>query len=197
MFAQQVAQAADVPATLESDLAKHAVRGRARPTPSSRGFLEQELAPRGRDKEAVGREQYARDSRYFLGTEIDLDETYAWGWEELHRIETEMLEISATLAGDGATIADAVAVIESDPARRIDGAENFREWMQELADRTLADLADTHFDIPEPSGGSSAGSRRPRTAASTTRRRRRTSAGRAGCGGRSPTASRRSTRGAR
>ncbi len=54
------------------------------------------------------------------------------------------------LAGAGATIADAVAVIESDPARRIDGAEHFRGWMQDLADRTLADLADTHFDIPEP-----------------------------------------------
>ena len=123
VFAQQVAQAADVPATLESDLAKHAVEASAAYAEFAT-FLEQELAPRGRDKEAVGREQYARDSRYFLGTEIDLDETYAWGWEELHRIETEMLAISATLAGAGATIADAVAVIESDPARRIDGAEH-------------------------------------------------------------------------
>ena len=149
VFAQQVAQATDVPATLESDLAKHAVEASAAYAEFAT-FLKEELAPRGRDKEAVGREQYARDSRYFLGTEIDLDETYAWGWEELHRIETEMLAISAKLAGDGATIADAVAVIESDPARRIDGADNFRGWMQDLADRTLADMADTHFDIPEP-----------------------------------------------
>ncbi len=149
LFAQQVARATDVPATLESDLAKHAVEA-SRAYAEFARFLEEELAPRGRDKEAVGREQYARDSRYFLGTEIDLDETYAWGWEELHRIETEMLAISATLAGEGATIADAVAVIESDPERRIDGAEAFRGWMQDLADRTLADMADTHFDIPEP-----------------------------------------------
>jgi uncharacterized protein (DUF885 family) len=149
VFAQQVAQASDVPASLESDLAKHAVEA-STAFAEFATFLEQELAPRGRDTEAVGREQYARDSRYFLGTEIDLDETYAWGWDELHRIETEMLAISATLAGAGATIADAVAVIEGDPARRIDGADKFRGWMQDLADRTLADLADTHFDIPEP-----------------------------------------------
>jgi uncharacterized protein (DUF885 family) len=148
IFARQVARA-DVPSTLESDLAKHAVEASTAYAEFAT-FLEQELALRGRDKEAVGREQYARDSRYFLGTEIDLDETYAWGWEELHRIETEMLAISATLAGSGATINDAVAVIESDPARSIDGAEHFRGWMQDLADRTLADLADTHFDIPEP-----------------------------------------------
>ena len=61
-----------------------------------------------------------------------------------------MLAISAQLAGAGATIQDAVAHIESDPARAIEGKEQFREWMQELADRTLADVADTHFDIPEP-----------------------------------------------
>jgi uncharacterized protein (DUF885 family) len=149
VFAQLVAQAGDVPASLESDLARNAVLASGAYAELAT-FLEHELAPRGRDKEAVGREQYARDSRYFLGTEIDLDETYAWGWEELHRIETEMLAISAQLAGDGATIQDAVAHIESDPARAIEGKEQFREWMQELADRTLAEMADTHFDIPEP-----------------------------------------------
>jgi uncharacterized protein (DUF885 family) len=149
VFAQLVAKAGDVPASLESDLARNAVLA-STAFAEFATFLEQELAPRGRDKEAVGREEYARDSRYFLGTEIDLDETYAWGWEELHRIETEMLQISSKLAGDGATIADAVEVIENDPARRIDCAENFRAWMQDLADRTLADMADTHFDIPQP-----------------------------------------------
>jgi uncharacterized protein (DUF885 family) len=149
IFAQLVATAGDVPASLESDLARNAVLA-STAFAEFATFLEQELAPRGRDKEAVGREEYARDSRYFLGTEIDLDETYAWGWEELHRIETEMLQISSKLAGDGATIADAVEVVENDPERRIDGAENFRAWMQDLAERTLADMADTHFDIPEP-----------------------------------------------
>jgi uncharacterized protein (DUF885 family) len=149
VFAQQVAHAGDVPASLESDLARNAVLASTAYADFAT-FLEQELAPRGRDKEVVGRDQYARDSRYFLGTEIDLDETYAWGWEELHRIETEMLEISSKIAGDGASIQDAVTHIESDPERRVDGADNFRGWMQELADRTVAEMADTHFDIPEP-----------------------------------------------
>ncbi len=148
-FAQLVAGAQRVPASLETDLARNAVLASTAYAELAVA-LEQELAPRGRDKEAVGREQYARDSRYFLGTEIDLDETYAWGWEELHRIETEMLAISAALAGDGATIHDAVTRIEGDPARAIEGKERFRDWMQELADRTLDDMADTHFDIPEP-----------------------------------------------
>ncbi len=149
VFAQLVARADDVPTSLESDLARHAVLA-STAFADFATFLEQELAPLGLDKEAVGREQYARDSRFFLGTDIDLDETYAWGWEELHRIETEMLRLSAGIAGEGATIQDAVAHIDSDPQRLIDGAEAFRQWMQDLADRTLAEMADTHFDIPEP-----------------------------------------------
>src|SRR4051794_27513214 len=149
VFAGLVTGAGDLPASLETDLARHAVLASSAYADFAT-FLEEELAPRGRDKEAVGREQYVRDSRYFLGTDVDLDETYAWGWEELHRIESEMLETSARIAGAGATIQDAVTAVESDPERRIEGAESFRQWMQALADRTLADLAGTHFDIPEP-----------------------------------------------
>src|SRR5690606_2714900 len=34
--------------------------------------------------------------------------------------------------------------------RRIKGKEAFRDWMQQLADRTVAALHGRHFDIPEP-----------------------------------------------
>ena len=50
----------------------------------------------------------------------------------------------------GATVAEAVAHLDADPARVVHGREAFRDWMQDLADRTLADMADVHFDIPEP-----------------------------------------------
>lgn len=133
---------------LADDLERHARDAGAAFVATADAY--RDLAPRGRDKEAVGREQYARDSRYFLGTDIDLDETYAWGWEELHRLETEMAEVAAQIAGPGASVDEAVALLEGDASRRIEGAERFRDWMQEHADRTLADLADTHFDIPEP-----------------------------------------------
>src|SRR5690606_21267602 len=42
-------------------------------------FLETTLAPQARAEDAVGRERYALFSRTFLGAEVDLDETYAWG----------------------------------------------------------------------------------------------------------------------
>jgi uncharacterized protein (DUF885 family) len=97
----------------------------------------------------VGRDEYRLASRYFLGAEIDLDETYAWGWEELKRIADD-LDATAGRILDGADRAAAVEHLESDPSRRISGREAFRDWMQELADRAISDLSGTHFDIPEP-----------------------------------------------
>ncbi|MBB5871164.1 uncharacterized protein (DUF885 family) [Allocatelliglobosispora scoriae] len=112
-------------------------------------FLRDELAPQGRPKEAAGRERYALASQYFLGAKIDLDETYAWGFEELHRLETEMRAVSAQIAGPGASIDDAVAKLDADPRYRISGKENFRAWMQELGTTAINELNGTHFDIPE------------------------------------------------
>lgn len=43
-----------------------------------------------------------------------------------------------------------LAALDADPAHRIKGADAFRGWIQELADRAIADLDGVHFDIPEP-----------------------------------------------
>ncbi len=112
-------------------------------------WLTSDLAPRGREVEACGEELYRLGSRYFLGTTIDLHETYAWGWQELARIEEEMARVAHQIV-PGGSVDDAVAALDADPARSIAGRAEFAAWMQELADRTLSDMADLHFDIPEP-----------------------------------------------
>lgn len=111
-------------------------------------FLRTDLAPRGRKKQAAGRERYELASQYFLGARIDLDETYAWGFEELARLEGEMRAVAARIAGPGAGIDEAVAALDADPARTIHGKEAFRDWMQALADKAIGELHGTHFDIP-------------------------------------------------
>ncbi len=145
-FATLVAQAPE--GALRADLERHAADATEAVAEFGR-FLHDELAPRGRDREAAGRDHYALASRYFLGATVDLDETYAWGWEELHRIEEEMRAVAGELM-PGASTAEAVAALDDDPDRSIEGEEAFRDWMQEVADRSLTELADTHFDIPEP-----------------------------------------------
>ncbi len=112
-------------------------------------WMEQDLCPRGRDSDGVGCDLYAIESRFFLGATVDLDETYAWGWEELHRIERQMAQVADEIES-GADVDAAVLALDADPERRIDGKERFRDWMQRLADGTIAEVADVHFDIPAP-----------------------------------------------
>ncbi|MFP5416507.1 MAG: DUF885 domain-containing protein [Actinomycetes bacterium] len=113
-------------------------------------FLRAELAEQAATDDAVGRERYQRASRRFVGATIDLDETYAWGVEELARITAEQHALAARIAGPGASVPDAVAVLDADPARTLQGTDALREWMQETADDAIAALAGVDFDIAEP-----------------------------------------------
>jgi uncharacterized protein (DUF885 family) len=137
-----------VPDSLRGELA---VAARAAPaaTAARGAFLDRELMPLAREKDACGPEVYARASRYYLGAAVDLREAYAWSWEELARLRAEMARVS-NLVRPGATVQEAVAILDQDPARRVEGRENFRAWMQEQAERTIAELHGTHFDIPQP-----------------------------------------------
>ncbi|MFG6401361.1 DUF885 domain-containing protein [Microbacterium sp. P04] len=112
-------------------------------------FLSTELVPAAGETDAVGREVYELHSRRFLGATVDLDETYEWGVQELARMVAEQEAIANEIL-PGATVEEAVAFLESDPARKLHGTEELRRWMQETSDRAVVELGATHFDIPEP-----------------------------------------------
>ncbi len=113
-------------------------------------FLRDELAPQAPAADAAGRDRYALWSRYFLGAAVDLDETYQWGLEELDRVVAEQERVAAEIAGPGATVEQAVAALDADPARRLEGTEALRAWMQETSDAAIAALDGVHFTIPGP-----------------------------------------------
>lgn len=112
--------------------------------------LRDELAPRAPQEDAVGRERYALWSRHHLGAEVDLDETYAWGLEELARVTAEQTQVAAQVAGPGATVEQAVAALDADPARRLPDTDALRAWMQATSDAAIEALDGTHFEIPGP-----------------------------------------------
>lgn len=113
-------------------------------------FLRDELLPQAPEADAFGRERYQLWSRYFLGATIDLDETYAWGLAELERVVAEQEAVAAQIAGEGATVEQAVAALDADPARTLQGTDALRAWMQETSDAAITALDGTHFDIPGP-----------------------------------------------
>jgi uncharacterized protein (DUF885 family) len=112
-------------------------------------FLQEELLPAAPAKDAVGRERYALASRSFLGASVDLEETYAWGVAELERLIAEQERVAAQIK-PGASVAEAKEILNNDPARQLKGTDALKAWMQELSDKAVAELADIHFDIPEP-----------------------------------------------
>ncbi|UXM93064.1 DUF885 domain-containing protein [Paenarthrobacter sp. JL.01a] len=111
-------------------------------------FLRDELLPVAPEKDAVGRERYALASRSFLGAAVDLEETYAWGVQELDRLIGEQEKVAGQIK-PGASIEEAKSILNNDPARQIKGTDALKAWMQELSDRAVSELADVHFDIPD------------------------------------------------
>ena len=79
---------------------------------------------------------------------MDLEETYAWGVQELDRLIAEQERVAEEIR-PGATIEEAKEILNNDPARQLKGTEALRVWMQELSDKAVADLAGVHFDIPD------------------------------------------------
>ena len=138
----------ELPESLRSDLARGADQAAAAYRQLA-DFLEVELLPAATERDGVGRELYALRSRSFLGAEIDLDETYEWGIAELERMIEEQTRVAQEVL-PGATVAEAVAHLESDPSRKLTGTAELKAWMQELSDRVVDELGRTHFDIPEP-----------------------------------------------
>jgi uncharacterized protein (DUF885 family) len=112
-------------------------------------FLREEYAPQAPEADAVGRDLYAIGIRRWLGMHRDPEEIYAWGWDELHRIEGEMTAAAERIA-PGAGVEGAMTVLREDPARSIEGIDHLLAYLQELTDRTISDLDGTHFDIPAP-----------------------------------------------
>lgn len=148
LFVDMVASAAPESAALQDDLqqqaanAAHAYRELGR-------VLGDEIAPHAHQEDAVGRDTYRLRSRSFLGATVDLDETYDWGLSLLKSIVTEQ-EILAQQLYPGASVAEALRRLDAEERYVVHGVDALQAWMQDLSDRAVDSLADTHFDIAEP-----------------------------------------------
>jgi len=151
-FAQLVAGAKagddDLPETVRADLAAAVEAARAAYAEAGERIT-RDLLDRAPEADAVGVETYQLMSRYFLGSSVDLAETYQWGQEEVARIAAEMQAVAEQIL-PGSSVKEAIAALDADPAYQLDGSDALRTWMQDKADEAIANLSGTHFDIPGP-----------------------------------------------
>ncbi|MFI8321373.1 DUF885 domain-containing protein [Streptomyces sp. NPDC085529] len=132
---------------------------------SLRDWMRDVYAPAVADApDTVGRERYQRWSRYFNGTDLDLDQAYAYGWAEYHRLRAEMhAEADRILPGSDPWAA--LAHLD-EHGTHIEGVDEVREWLQGLMDEAIEALDGTHFELAErvrkvesriaPAGGAAA-----------------------------------------
>ncbi|MFI2435207.1 DUF885 domain-containing protein [Streptomyces sp. NPDC018693] len=98
--------------------------------------------------QTVGRERYARFARYYNGTDLDLDEAYAYGWAEYHRLLGEMKKEAEKILPGAATPWVALAHLDAH-GRHIEGVDEVRAWLQGLMDEAIEKLDGTHFELAE------------------------------------------------
>jgi uncharacterized protein (DUF885 family) len=110
--------------------------------------LRDEISPRARSDDAFGRDAYRLFSRLYLGAAVDLDETYAWGLDLLQSIVAEQESIAHRLY-PGSSVTEALGKLDEEPRYVVLGTDALQAWMQELSDRVVDALADTHFEIDE------------------------------------------------
>jgi uncharacterized protein (DUF885 family) len=99
--------------------------------------------------DAVGEDRYRSASRQFLGTTIDLAETYEWGWSEVDLIRARMETLATTITPDG-SLAAALQSLNNDENWGIapDHA-TFVAEMQQRLDVALERLDGSYFDVPD------------------------------------------------
>lgn len=111
-------------------------------------WLRTTYLPAARPADAVGRDEYLRGADEFLGMVIDPEETYEWGWGEVHRIRSEM-EATAAEIDPGMSVDEVIDLLETDPARSAGTREEFVEFVSAIQQQAISQLADVHFDVPD------------------------------------------------
>lgn len=118
-------------------------------------FLRSDLSADAPVQDAVGEEVYQATSRAFLGSDLDLDEIYAYGWSELERLVGESRRIASELTQtpvDADVTRRAVALLEATGEQALSGRDEISAWLRDRVDQTIAQLDGAAFDLPSDIG---------------------------------------------
>jgi uncharacterized protein (DUF885 family) len=131
---------------------RDAARGAARAYGELASWLRSTYAPAADAAgvgDGVGGERYRVWAQNLLGADLDPDDSYGWGCEELARIQAEQATECQRIR-PGAGFEEVRDLLLTDPARAVHGLDAWRAWLQDVVDEATDALAGAHFDIPDP-----------------------------------------------
>ena len=110
-------------------------------------WLETVCAPRSVENSYVGRDRYETWCRYALGTEVNLVETYEWGWAEMVRINERMWQLAHVLTPGAATLREVADRLDSDPRLTVRGVDAIIERLRTFVEGAVERLDGREFTI--------------------------------------------------
>ncbi|TJZ50236.1 DUF885 domain-containing protein [Streptomyces piniterrae] len=114
-----------------------------------RNWLRDTYVPAGAGiPDAVGRERYLRAARHATGADLDVNDAYAWAWDEFHRTAAEMRTEAERVLPES-TVLEAMHHLDTH-GHVIKGEEAIRDWLQQIMDEAIDALDGRHFDISGP-----------------------------------------------
>lgn len=113
-------------------------------------FLRHELLLRAPRADAVGRERYEVTAGAFLGDDVELVETYEFGWTELSQLRAEMQQAARDLGAD--SVEQAATDLDADPQRQLATPQELLRWVRERVDEVCDAVDGVHFDLPVRAG---------------------------------------------
>ena len=109
-------------------------------------YLRSVYAPAADPVDGCGPERYALGIRSMLGADLDPTEMYDWAWGDFHRLRAEIATTCEQIS-PGASFAEVIELLDTDPSRALHSAEDYRAWLQAMTDEAL-ERSKERFEIP-------------------------------------------------
>jgi uncharacterized protein (DUF885 family) len=111
-------------------------------------FLETEYLPKAQSTDGVGREPYVRAARSFLGIELEPEQAYEWGWNEIDRLLADMRSVAAEI-DPSLDLPGVIQRLETDERLAAAGPDELVRFVADRQRQAIADLDGTHFDLAD------------------------------------------------
>lgn len=110
-------------------------------------WLEVKYMSIAKDDFAVGKERYLKNVKEYTGLDVDPNQLYQRGLDELNKINSEMWELSKQW-GKFNSLTEVRDYLNNNPKYYIDGRDNFKSFLENITKMAIKDLGGKVFTIP-------------------------------------------------